>query len=314
MTSPDAGLAGACGDTAPAGALAPGSPEWTRTITASKVPAILGLSRFQSQYALWHEMAGLVEPAPITESRQELFDYGHAVEHAAAAFWRYRNPGWRLSPGEVAFTDPELPFPNQVTVDRRASRGRSRRIVEVKSARSLEEWGDDGTGETPSDYAAQIVMQQHVSGLTADADLVLWPTFGYPRIYTVAYDRDVAELIVARCAEWWESIQAGTPPELDDTVATYECLKRLHPDIERGAEVQVPRDLALAYLDTVEDRKALDKTERGYKSQLLDLMGDAEIARTDGGLVVAKRTNGPRDSVVLRATPKTLTELKEQAA
>ena len=54
-------------------------------MTASKIPSILGISRFKSQFALWHEMAGLVDPEPISESTQELFDYGHAAELATWA-------------------------------------------------------------------------------------------------------------------------------------------------------------------------------------------------------------------------------------
>ncbi|NKS14639.1 hypothetical protein GS580_27645 [Rhodococcus hoagii] len=47
-------------------------------------------------------MAGNVEPEPISEPPQELFDYGHARRVAAAEFWKHRNPGWRLSTGECS--------------------------------------------------------------------------------------------------------------------------------------------------------------------------------------------------------------------
>ena len=47
----------------------PGSDEWLRRVTASKVPAILGVSRFKSQYTLWHEMAGLVDVERMDEDR-----------------------------------------------------------------------------------------------------------------------------------------------------------------------------------------------------------------------------------------------------
>lgn len=313
MTSLDLPV-GACGDTAPTGdPLAPGSPAWVRTITASKVPAILGMSRFQSQFSLWHEMAGLVEPAPVSEQQQELFDYGHAVEVAAAEYWRYRNPGWRLSRSEVSYSDPSLPFPNQVTIDRRASRGRSRRIVEVKSARSLEDWGDDGSGETPADYAAQVITQQHISGITADADLVLWPTYGRPRVYTIVYDREVAEQIIDRCTAWWESIKAGTPPELDDTITTYETLRRLHPDVDRGAEVEVSVDDALELLQASRDEKSVAKAARGAKSRILAAAGSAQYV-TCRGVRVADRRGNSAGSVSLYPNTKVLDELKAMAS
>ncbi|MBD0852737.1 hypothetical protein CU043_00415 [Corynebacterium striatum] len=40
---------------------APGTPEWAKIVTASKVPALLGVSRFTSQYAAWHQLAGLID-------------------------------------------------------------------------------------------------------------------------------------------------------------------------------------------------------------------------------------------------------------
>lgn len=71
---------------------APGSPEWLQLITASKIPSILGISRFKSQFSLWHEMAGNVETEPISKAQQDDFDYGHAAELAAAEYWRFKNP------------------------------------------------------------------------------------------------------------------------------------------------------------------------------------------------------------------------------
>ncbi len=62
---------------------APGSPEWLQLITASKIPSILGISRFKSQFSLWHEMAGNVETEPISKAQQDDFDYGTL-------------PSWRL--------------------------------------------------------------------------------------------------------------------------------------------------------------------------------------------------------------------------
>lgn len=287
-------------------AIAPGSPEWLRMVTASKVPAILGISRWQSQYALWHEMTGNVEPAPLTEQTQDLFDYGHAVELAAAEYWKYRNPGWKLSPGEVQFHLDDLAFPNAATIDRRASRGRSRKIVEIKSARSLEEWGDDGPGEAPADYTAQVLWQMLISGIH-QADIVLWPEYGRPRIYPIEWDQEVADDILQHVYLWVASLSAGTPPDLDDTITTYECVRRLHPDIERDAEVELDEQLASAYLIATAKSKAIDKELRGLKTRVLDAMGNAQFAMCRGHKI-ADRRNGRGDSISLYASKPTFIE------
>ena len=293
-----------------------GSPEWRRTPTPSKIPAILGLSRWQSPFACWHEMAGLVESEPISEQKQELFDYGHAVELAAREFWLRRNPGWRASRGEVQYSRTDIPgIPHTVaTIDLRASRGKARRIVEVKTARSAEEWGDDGSGVVPNDYAAQVLWQMFVSQIH-EADIVLWPQYGMPEIYPIEWNSDVANAIAERVAAWQQTLVDRTPPpNLDNTVATYECLRRLHPDIERDLEVEIDPKLAIQFLDWTSELKATEKSARGVKSQLLAAMGNAQYA-TCLGHKIADRRNHASGRVALVANPKTdiLHTLKEIA-
>ncbi|WP_458681923.1 YqaJ viral recombinase family protein [Prescottella equi] len=282
---------------------APGSPEWLQLVTASKIPAILGVSRYKSQFALWHEMAGNVEPEPINESKQDDFDYGHAAELAAAEYWRFKNPGWRLSRGEIQLRRDDLGFPAVATIDGRASRGQRRKAVEKKTARDLEEFGDDGTGEVPIDYASQIIWQQLVSGWHEPADLVLWPQYGKPRIYAIEFRPKLATLIVEKATAWVESLKAGTAPELDNTISCYETVRRLHPDIERGREVELEPDLATRYLTLTADRKLLDSEERLAKSELLMAMGNAQYATCQGHRI-ADRRNGRGDNVSLYANTK----------
>lgn len=282
-----------------------GSPEWRRTPTASKIPAILGISRHQSQFACWHEMAGLVDPAPASESTQDLWDYGHAAELAAREYWLRRNEGWRASQGEVQYKRTDLlGIPLAVaTIDRRASRGTLRRIVEVKTARSAEEWGDDGSGVVPNDYAAQVLWQMLISGIR-EADIVLWPQYGMPKIYPIEWNADIANAIADRVAEWQRTLDAGTPPpDLDNTVATYECLKRLHPDINRGEEVELSPELAAGYLRSTADRKIIETEDRGFKSRVLSAMGNAQYAMCQGHKI-ADRRNAKGNSVSLHANTK----------
>lgn len=280
----------------------PGSPEWLKLITASKIPSILGISRFKSQFSLWHEMAGNLPSEPIGTAQQDDFDYGHAVELAAGEYWRFKNPGWRLSRGEVQYTDDGFEFGNAATIDGRASRGSLRRIAEIKTARDLAEWGDDGSGEVPADYAAQVIWQQRVTGFTAPANIVLWPQYGKPKIYVIEYSAQLAAAIVAAVRKWNASLAAGEPPELDDTISTYETVRRLHPEID-GREVQLDPDLAADYLTAVADDKEITKRLRGLKTRVLDVMGNAQTAVVID-LKVATRTPGRGDSISLRSNTK----------
>lgn len=284
---------------------APGSAEWLRVVSPSKIAALLGISRFKSQYSVWHEMAGLVDPAPIPDARQDDFDYGHAAELAAREYWLYKNPGWRLSRGEVAYTNAGIGFPNLATLDLRASRGSLRRVVEVKTARDREEYGDDGSGEIPADYAAQVIAQQHITQWWDEpANVVVWFQYGKPRIYTVEYVPEIADAMFARIAELWPTILAqDPPPALDDSVSTYETVRAQHPDIDGSTAVLDP-GLAVDYLTADSDLKALTKRHRGLKSRVLDAMGNAQYAVVDD-IPIASRRPGRGDSISLYPNTKT---------
>ncbi|UWE84713.1 YqaJ viral recombinase family protein [Corynebacterium diphtheriae bv. mitis] len=124
---------------------APGTPEWRKMITASKIPAILGISRYKSQFALWHEMAGNIEPTPMDPRRAA---WGHAAELAIAQQWATVNPEWKLNPMrggtcELAYTT-DHGFPTLATIDRRAYCRGTFHIIECKTARDLSDWGREG--------------------------------------------------------------------------------------------------------------------------------------------------------------------------
>ncbi|MEJ9078823.1 YqaJ viral recombinase family protein [Gordonia malaquae] len=293
--------------------IAPGSPKWLRLITPSKVPAILGQSRWQSQFALWHEMAGLVEPDPITAEKQKTFDAGHAFEHALAALWCIENDGWQLSPGEVQVTSETIPFATMATLDRRARRGRARRIVEFKTARDLSEWGDDFSDDVPGDYLLQVQWQMHVTGYRQHpAHLMVMGPFFQWHTYEIVYNPALCDVIEQRCAAWTDSLATGQRPDLDDSVATYECLRKIHPEID-GSTAEIDRDLALAYLETDADLKVATKAARGAKSAFLDAMGQAKYA-TVGDVRVADRRPTKGEHAALYPNHKNYDLIQEHAA
>ncbi|MGP9724797.1 hypothetical protein ACT3SZ_12365 [Corynebacterium sp. AOP40-9SA-29] len=263
---------------------APGTPQWRRMITASKAPAMirdgltgeyLGLG-YTDAYSLFHDMAGTWTPDPPDE---KLMARGHWMEPAAREFWRWSNPGWRVSPGEVAFTDPDLPFPNQATIDLRASRGRSRRIVEVKSPRK-----DQGVHDK---WLIQVTLQMRLSGIHA-ADVVLMPQYGEERIIPVEYDEDLAEAIIADCAHFWSLLEAGTPPDAGGSENAAHVLAALHPTPEKTAETVLEQDV-MDDLQTAWDRLADAKdAAQTAENRVMAAMGDTGKAVFDGRKVAGR--------------------------
>lgn len=288
----------------------PGSPEWQAVITPSKVAAILGVSRWESAYRLWHRMKGIVDPEPP----KDIFDMGHDFEPAMAAIWRRRNPGWQLSPGEVQVLAPDkFGYPAAATLDRRARRGRARKVIEFKTARHLEDWGDFFTDQAPADYVAQILAQMAYTGYTKyPAELLVLGPYFEAHTYIIRYDPSVVAAIHQRCTEFWHSLKGNVPPDLDDSVATYQCVRELHPEINRGETARLDADTALDILLANEEHKAAETRLRGLKTTLLDRMGNAQYACVGDGeheIRVADRRTHARGGVALNLSTKSIQQL-----
>lgn len=297
------------------GWIAPGSEQHASMISPSKVGAILGLSRWESPYRLWHRMKGLVPPEPPKDA----FDLGHDVEPFAANLWRRRNPGWKLSPGEVQLVvDPNhFGFPAVVTLDFRALRSQFRRVLQVKMARDandLDKFGDDLTGDCPPDYWTQVLTEMVFSGFTEHPGhlLVLGPYYSH-RIYEIEYNTEAKEeaaFLIEECRTFFESLKGDEPPELDDTVATYDCVKQLHPEID-GSTVELDRSEAMPYAVARENFAIAEADLQLEKNRLLKRMGNAQYAAV-GGIQVARRQ--PSKSGVSFYPSKSITADKILAA
>lgn len=303
------------------GWIQPGSEPHLRCISPSKVASILGLSRWESQYSLWHRIRGDIPPQPPKDA----FDLGHDVEPLAANRWRRKNPGWQLSPAEVQFViDPNcFGFPALVTLDRRAVRGRSRRVVEFKLARDqydMEKWGDDFTGDLPPDYCAQVLAAMIFTGWTQLPGqlLAMGPNYN-DRLYEVAYDDEArveADDLIEQCRWFWKSLAGNNPPDLDNSLATYQCIKQLHPEID-GTTVDLDPDEAMAYAQARVAFNDAEETLQLETNRLLKRMEKAQYAVL-GDLQVARRQRGSKGGVAFypskTITPEKVRQLTEGAA
>lgn len=266
----------------------PGTPEHSRIITASKVATMmrdgdtgdyLGIG-YQSAFDQWHEMNGTW--SPDMSDMEEHFLYGHSVEKAARYWWLENNPGWRVSPGEVAFTDDDLPFPNQVTLDMRASKGRSRKILEVKAPRV-----DRGVEDK---WLVQILLQMRVSGIH-QAELIIWPVYGFPEVYPIEYMPDLVDAILRDADAFYQSLTAGEPPAAGDSEHAKEILGALNPDPDPEVEYEVPDDLMEQLIAKYKELGNAESSVTELQNNIAMQMGDAGKA-THKGVKVASRSAG----------------------
>lgn len=285
--------------------LSPGSPEWVRLMSASKVAAVLGVSPYQSPYSLWHEMKGLVARGKTTEVQSR----GHYLEAGVLAWWRDKHPeADEVMPQYTARLDDW----GIATCDAIASSGVA---VEIKTSGSWDEWGAEGTDEVPAHYYAQAVWQLAclpAQDITAVHFAVLGPRLDF-REYVVERDDELIASVVDRCRQFYDSLEQDTPPPLDDHTATLAVLRRMHPDIEDGAEAVIPDELAAEYVTADLAFKDAEVAKRAAQSRVLAAAGTAQYIHAASGLKVARRQPN-RSGISLVRVAKTIPTPAMEAA
>lgn len=262
----------------PAGRLEPGSAEWMRYMSASKIAAVVGLSPWESKFSLYHRMTGLV-PA---EDENDQTRRGHYLEPAVADWFADQHPDWRIEQcGSFLHRDRrwQAATPDRLAIDEAGIIV----AVECKSTADMTGWGEQGTDEIPVYYRCQVMWQMDTLGLQRCHIAMIGPSLVFAE-YVVDYDPDEATILRDAATAFLADVAAERRPALDDSTATYQVLRALHPDID-GSSVDVPDELARTYLQAVTDAKAAQAAKQAATSRLLDRMGDARDAYWNGNKI-----------------------------
>lgn len=294
--------------------LTPGSPEWVRRISPSKIAAILGISPWDSPRALFHKMRGEV----AWDEESEAMERGNLLEDGVLNWWRRHNPGhedW-IDQHSMTIGDWCVATPDASVTDRDGCRA----LVEAKTSSEYDAWGDPGTDEIPTPYFAQTTFAAHVFNLCGDpVDRIYVPMLG-PRLrfaeYVVDYDPQLGAQLMARAEQWRDLLAGDEPPDLDDTVATWNAIRKLHPEIERGVEVELVEGEARELVEFQAAMKAIEPALRLCKSTVVDRMGRAQYATYQGVRVARRQPRGDEVTFVVVAKPADLpsSETEESAA
>lgn len=241
---------------------APGTPDWQRMITASKIPVILGLTpQWQTPSELWMVMSGLAEPEQLDGDH---LDWGHIAEDSLVDWWKHKHPGWRTGRGEIAYTDTSLPFPNMATLDRRAVRGRAYRIIECKTSVDANTW--DAEEALPGHVHTQVLSQQGMSGIhTADVVSQLGSTV--PRIFPVDWDEELWTGIVDVVNDFYQTLGNTEPPM--PPADLLEAVEKATTPIPTG-EVDLPPEEVQDVLDLLAQRDQIEEQLEHAKQHLLE--------------------------------------------
>lgn len=267
-------------------AMLPGSAQWLKYMSASKVSAVLGLSPWESPFSLWHKMSGGIGPEPETDEQAR----GHYLEPALAAWWTDRHPEYSVQAGG-SWVHRHRGW--QLSTPDRLARHKDTgvwRPVELKTSADDTEWGDEGTAEIPVYVRAQTLWQLDTLGLDEATVVVLTSRLEF-REYTVTYDEADAEVIRRACTDFLATLERGEQPPIDGHTATWRAIRELHPDID-DTEADIPDEIGERWLRARQALTDAKDTELAARGEVADSMGNARHGMWRGQRIAVRQARG----------------------
>lgn len=271
----------------------PGSEEWLRYMTGSKIAAVMRLSPYESAYSLWHRMAGIVAP----QAEQDVMRRGHYLEPGILAWLADRHPELILDARPAMWASVEQPdfavTPDAIGYLRTDDMptGEPAVLVEAKSALDKDIWGEELTDEIPVYYRCQAMWAMGILGLRRCLFGVLTSYLEF-REYQVDFEQADFDLLVTAAEAFMASLRDRVPPDIDSHSQTYEVIRQMHPLIDDSSPIDLPDDLAHGYVAAKVACKAAEDDARLWTAKLADHMGNAKTARYAGRTIATRQVRG----------------------
>lgn len=257
---------------------APGSPEWLKYMTASKIAAVVGTSPYESRFSLWHKMHGDIPSGHVTDN--PVFQYGHYLEPVLLKWFGDQHPELIVSEGEWTERDgwagatPDGRFVLGGLADDYPG-APAAGLVQCKTSRLSWEW-DDGV---PAGYYDQCQWEMWVTGervcyIAADVMMEF-------REFRVDRNDDRIAFLTSEARQFMDSLTRDEAPPIDGSTETYVAIRALHPEIDPD-DVEIPATLAVQWLNARDGLAIYTEQEARAKSEIAALMGNARRATWDG--------------------------------
>lgn len=237
------------------------------TLGASDAAAVLGVSRWRKRIDVWAEKVGISELDPSDTPQQA---YGRILEPILVR-WAGEEIPAKIRRNSKSRRHPVHRFIS-ATPD-----GIGSAIVEAKTARSKEGYGEEGSDEIPIDYKVQAVVQAEIFDAPKVYVPVLFSGEGWPpTLYVVQPSKKERAAVVEALVEFWTEfvVPRVEPDELSD-----EYVRARWKTSEPGKEL-VATDEIVALVEryrlAFQNKKAAEAAVEELSTILRHRMGDAE--------------------------------------
>jgi len=247
--------------------------ERRRGVGGSDIAAIMGLSPFKTPYQVYQEKRKEVADWEGNAAT----DWGKRMEPAIRQ-WYSDETGRSVRLPEKIMYHSKYPF-MLASLDGFTD---DRRVVEIKTSRISKGWGEPGTNEIPDYYVLQVQHYMVVTGFEV-TDVPVSIGGGSPVLYEVPEDKELQEMITDACADFWQRVVDGRPPE----PVTYEdAVQRFGRSEAQG--VIIASENALQDIMSLKDirarMKSLESAEEEIKANLIIALGESgdTLSSSDG--------------------------------
>lgn len=247
-------------------------------IGGSDAAAVLGLSKWKTAYDVFLDKTGQSEPTPDNDAML----WGRLLEPVIRQQYADRTGREVAMPSMLTMADKPYIVAN---VDGLCND----RVLEIKTARTAKDWGEEGTDEVPMQYFLQCQHYLMVTGKPVADVAVLIGSADF-RIYTVEANEKLFGVMQTAYAEFWNNhVLTGTPPEAvsyADAVARFKVSNG--QSIEATPEIVAALD---ALAEASEKVKEAEQLEEDLKGKIMSFMGENETLTVDGLTRVSWKTS-----------------------
>ena len=240
-------------------------------VGGSDVAAIVGVSKWTSAYALWAQKSGLI---PDDMSDSEAMEWGRILEPVIRQRFADKHPEWEIVESKATFRSREQSW-LLANVDGFIDFGNNEwGLLEIKTAAYEDDWANG----VPLYYQTQVRHYMRVFGLKRAFVAVLFHGSAYKEFEIIA-DSFLDFADVEMVEQFWKNVESGEAPAWDGALATYEAVRKMHPDIE-DTSVELG-DLGMHLINAVWDFEVAQRHMNEMKSRTLDALGSAKYGTFD---------------------------------
>ena len=253
--------------------------EWLQArlsgIAATDVVAIMGLSKYRSAFDVWTEKVMAPDP---NDDVSEAALWGTRLEEPVAREWADRHDVRLRRIGLIEHEAHPWAIASLDRVVNGCPDGRCGLEVKTRSLHVADQWAT----KVPDDVMAQVRWQLFVSGLD---HIHVAALIGGQKLVEHIVERDAEheERLFESAAIVMRAIETKEPPNLPAELWTSDFLEARHP--ERGGVIEVNVEtakVATEYLAVTDRIKYLTDDKEKLRTQLVGLLGDAEVATYEG--------------------------------